>query len=105
VRRLAPRPLRAALDGVLKRAEPATLLARVQSAWPAAAGTGLSDSATPVAERDGVVTLACESAVWANELELLAPDLLERLNDALGEGRSTALLRFRFVVRSGTNQG
>ena len=104
MRRLAPRPLRTALDGVLTSAAPATALARVQSAWPTVAGPGLASSATPVAERDGVVTVACESAVWANELELLAPDLLERLNGALQEGGSGAVSQLRFVVRSGPNQ-
>jgi predicted nucleic acid-binding Zn ribbon protein len=37
----------------------------------------------PVGERDGVVTISCRSAVWAQELDLLGPDLLKRLNEAL----------------------
>ena len=41
-------------------------------------------AARPVSERDGVVTVACESGVWAQELELLGPDLLTRLETALG---------------------
>jgi predicted nucleic acid-binding Zn ribbon protein len=49
----------------------------------------------PVSERAGVVTVACRSAVWAQELELLAPDLLARLNGRLESGRVT---RLRFVV-------
>ena len=105
MRRVAPRPLRAALEGALAHAEPATTIARVQSAWPAVAGAGLASSAAPVAEREGVVTVACESAVWANELELLAPDLLERLNGALQKGGSGPVSRLRFVVRSGPNEG
>jgi predicted nucleic acid-binding Zn ribbon protein len=109
MRRLAPRPLAAALEGVLERAEPATTLARVQSVWRSVAGSGLADLARPVAERDGVVTLACESAVWANELELLAPELLPRLNAALAESGeradgATALRRLRCVVGSGPNR-
>ena len=71
VRRVAPRPLARALEGALRRAEPPTLLARVQASWAAAAGPGLAAAATPVSEREGVVTVACESAVWAQELELL----------------------------------
>jgi predicted nucleic acid-binding Zn ribbon protein len=39
--------------------------------------------AEPVAERDAVVTVACRSATWAQELDLLQPDLLERINAAL----------------------
>ena len=70
-------------------AEPLTLLAAAQSAWPAAAGARVAAEAEPVAERDGVVTIACRSATWAQELDLLQPELLERLNEALSEaGRS-----------------
>ena len=90
MRRRAPRPLAAALEGVLERAEPATTLARVQRVWPRVAGSALADSARPVAERDGVVTVACESAVWANELQLLAGELLPRLNAALAEPGASA---------------
>jgi hypothetical protein len=36
-----------------------------------------------VGERDGVVEVACRSAVWAHELELMGPDLTARLNTSL----------------------
>jgi predicted nucleic acid-binding Zn ribbon protein len=101
VRRPAPRPLRAALEGVLPDARPAGLLAEVQSAWPRVAGEALAGAATPVSERGGTVTLACESAVWAQELELLGADLAERLNARLKEGR---VERLRFVVGSVPNR-
>ena len=103
VRRLAPRPLAVALEGVVGRAEPATQLARAQGAWAEAAGSGLAAFAEPVSERDGVLTVACESAVWAQELELLSADLLARLNAALGDAGNPKLARLRFVVGSGSN--
>ena len=37
---------------------------------------------------DGVVTVACRSATWAQELDLMSPILLEKLREALGRGRS-----------------
>jgi predicted nucleic acid-binding Zn ribbon protein len=37
-----------------------------------------------VAERDGVITVACASAVWAQELDLLSERVVERLNERLG---------------------
>ncbi len=40
MRRLAPRPLAKALEAAVPGAEPATLLARAQTAWPAAVGRG-----------------------------------------------------------------
>ncbi len=92
-----------ALEGVVGRAEPATQLARAQGAWAEAAGSGLAAFAEPVSERDGVLTVACESAVWAQELELLSADLLARLNAALGDSGNPKLARLRFVVGSGSN--
>jgi predicted nucleic acid-binding Zn ribbon protein len=101
MRRLAPRPLSNALDSVLPDVAPDTLLARVQAAWKGVAGPRLAEAAAPVSERDGVVTVACESGVWAQELELLAPDLLAGLQAALA-GPSPA--RLRFVVGSAPNR-
>jgi hypothetical protein len=34
-----------------------------------------------------VVTVSCSAAVWAQELDLLAPAILERLNEMLGTPR------------------
>jgi predicted nucleic acid-binding Zn ribbon protein len=84
VRRRAPRPVGAALDGVTAALAPATLLAEVQRAWPAAAGDVFAQASEPVSERDGVVTVACTSAVWAQELDLLSERVLERLTAELG---------------------
>jgi predicted nucleic acid-binding Zn ribbon protein len=102
VRRLAPRPLGKALDQALPGARPAGLLAEVQSAWPAVAGPALAAAASPVSERAGTVTVACESAVWAQELELLGADLARRLDDAVSDGHVEGL---RFIVSSGANRG
>ena len=50
----------------------------------AAAGEAFAAQSEPVAERDGVVTVACASAVWAQELDLLSERVVERLNERLG---------------------
>ena len=83
MRRRGPRPVSVALERVTDRLAPATLLAEVQRAWPGAAGAFAAEG-EPVAERDGVVTVACASAVWAQELDLLSEEVLARLNAALG---------------------
>jgi predicted nucleic acid-binding Zn ribbon protein len=88
-----PRQLADALARVTAKAAPATTLARLQGSWEGVAGPVIAAEAEPVSERDGVVTVACRSAVWANELELLAPGLVEGLNEALG-GSAVASLRF-----------
>ncbi len=48
-------------------------------------GAAVAAAATPTAERDGVLSVRCESAVWSQELELMSAELLARLNAALGE--------------------
>jgi predicted nucleic acid-binding Zn ribbon protein len=84
VRRLAPRPIAAALTELSRSLAPATTLAGVQAGWPDAVGATIAAEAEPVSEREGVVTVACRSAVWAQELELLGPDIVARLNERLG---------------------
>ena len=99
MRRPGPRPLAIALDRFAAEHAPASTLAQVQACWPAVAGPALAAEAEPVSERDGTVTFPARSAVWAQELDLLSPDLLERLNAALGDGRGeTPLRRLRFVA-------
>ena len=104
MRRLAPRPMRAVLPGAIVNMQPRTLLARVQALWPEVAGPALAAATAPVAEREGVVTVTCESSIWAHELDLLQRDLLDRLDDAMGpvgEGPPTGL---RFKVGSLPNR-
>ena len=104
MRRVAPRPLARALEDTVRHVEPATLLGRVQGVWPAAVGSGLAAAARPTGEREGVVTVGCESAVWAQELELLGPDLLASVNGLLGPGEGDRVTRLRFVIGSAANQ-
>ena len=84
MRRSGPRPLAIALARVTAAAAPATLLAEVQRAWPEAAGEAFAAHAVPVAERSGVITVGCASAVWAQELDLLSERVVDRLNETLG---------------------
>jgi predicted nucleic acid-binding Zn ribbon protein len=83
-RRSAPRSLAPELERIAERVMPATLLAEVQRAWPEAAGPALAAAAQPVSERDGVVTVACGSGVWAQELDLFSERVCGALNERLG---------------------
>lgn len=97
LRRDDPHPLAAALESVRADVAPETLLAAVQGAWDEAVGATVAAQAEPVAERDGVVTVSCRAATWAQELDLLQNDLLERLRGRLAEGPfSDALRGLRF---------
>jgi predicted nucleic acid-binding Zn ribbon protein len=92
VSRSGPRELGASLRAMRERVAPPTLLAAVQSVWAEVVGEAIAAQASPVAERDGVVRVSCASAVWAQELELLAPELAARLAARLE--RPPAALRF-----------
>ena len=95
--RYEPRLLADAFARLRRAAMPPTLLAEVQQCWSKTAGERVASEAAPVAERGGVVTVVCRSSVWAAELTLLAPELVERLNTEL-EGRAK-VRALRFVTR------
>lgn len=85
--RSSPRRLTVALDQIRDELEPESLLGEVQRVWRGAVGPAIAHEAQPTAERGGVVTVSCSASVWAQELDLMAPDILERLNRSLRSGQ------------------
>lgn len=90
-RERGPRQAGSAIGRLADALAPQTLLADVQRVWPDAVGAGVAEQAEPTAAQAGVVTVTCRSSVWAAELDLLAPTLVDQLNAALGEPLVTAL--------------
>jgi predicted nucleic acid-binding Zn ribbon protein len=93
-RRRAPRPAGEAFRAARDRVAPKTGLAGVQAAWTEALGERLAAVATPVSERTGTLTVECTDGVWAQELDLMQDQLLDRLREVLGE-RAPQALKFR----------
>lgn len=93
-----PRSLGSALRRVREESAPRTLLAAAQAAWREAAGEAVAAEAEPVAEREGVITVACRTATWAQELDLLSERLLERINAGLSEPFEGRVERLRFTA-------
>ena len=93
-RRRAPAAAAGAITALVEGLAPASGLAALQRVWPGTVGELVAAQAHPSSERDGVVTVTCSSAVWAQELTLMAPDLAGRLNAALGS-EFVRDLRFR----------
>ena len=89
--RREPRPLAGAVTALADSLRPATGLAAVQAVWPEAVGEAIAREARPVTERDGTVTVACSSSVWAQEIGLMGPSLCDALNARLGSERVTTL--------------
>jgi predicted nucleic acid-binding Zn ribbon protein len=85
--RRSPRSLSFALGSLRDELAPDTLLASVQRVWSSAVGDVIAAEAVPTAARGGVLTVSCGAAVWAQELDLMAPAIIARLNELLPAGR------------------
>jgi predicted nucleic acid-binding Zn ribbon protein len=92
--RRAPRQAGEAFRVARDRVAPKTGLAAVQAAWAEALGERLAAVASPVSERTGTLTVECTDGVWAQELDLMQDQLLDRLREVLGE-RAPQALKFR----------
>jgi predicted nucleic acid-binding Zn ribbon protein len=57
-------------------------------------GERVAAVAAPVSERAGTLTVECADGVWAQELDLMQGQLLQRLREELGD-RAPEALRFR----------
>jgi hypothetical protein len=90
-------PLRPIEDEVrreLSRFGPEAGLGEIVEAWPESVGEGIAANAWPArVARDGSLHVSTSSSAWAFELTQLAPSILERLQERLGES-APAGLRF-----------
>lgn len=57
----------------------------MQAIWADVAGEQIAAVASPVSERGETVVIACRDSVWAQELDLMQVQLLERLRARLGD--------------------
>ena len=84
-------------DGVQKelgRFGPAAGMAELVGVWPSLVGEQIAKNAWPARfARDGTLHVATSSSAWACELSQLAPQLLGRLQEALG-GVAPGAIRF-----------
>jgi hypothetical protein len=93
--RRSPRPVAIAIDRIQAQLAPETLLAEVQQVWGEVVGSAIAGEAEPTSERAGVLTISCAASVWAHELDLMSPVIVERLNAVLRRG---AIARLRCVT-------
>lgn len=89
--RRQPRPIAGALDRLQGDWVPATLLAGIQQRWAAVAGAEIAAVSRPVSEHDGVLTVVCDEAVWAQQLQLLSREIIAALNGELRESKIRTL--------------
>jgi hypothetical protein len=78
----------------LGRFGPAAGMAELVGVWPSLVGEQIAKNAWPARfARDGTLHVATSSSAWAFELSQLAPQLLGRLQEALG-GVAPDAIRF-----------
>ena len=70
---------------------------RVSEVWPAALGKRIGSRALPLRLTRGELLVAVPDAVWRQELSLLAPEIVARLNEKLG---ASVVQRIRLVGAS-----
>ena len=67
-------------------------LAAIVAAWPAAVGAENARRAWPARiARDGTLHVHAADAVWAHQLTMLGPRVLEALRERVGEGAPAAI--------------
>ncbi len=83
-----PRPFGAAIRDLLAERgwERQAAVGGVFGNWARIVGREVAEHTTPTAFEDGVVTIVADSATWAQQVRLLAPTLVKRLNEELGDG-------------------
>ena len=74
--------------------------ARVVADWEELVGPHIAGVARPVRVRGETLYVAVESAAWRNELSLMRPQLLRKLNAGRSEGR---IERIMFLQPEGRN--
>jgi len=57
----------------------------VFSRWEAIVGKDVGQHVTPESFADGRLVVRTDSTAWATQMKLLAPDVVRRLNEVLGE--------------------
>ena len=59
---------------------------RIYSDWPGVVGPEVAAHSAVEGFEDGTLAIRADSSAWAKQLQLLAPGLVRRLNDELGQG-------------------
>ena len=59
--------------------------------WPELVGDHVGEHCTPESFADGKLVVRTDATAWATELRMLAPTVVRRLNEELGDGTVTVI--------------
>lgn len=62
---------------------PDTRIAAIQRIWQGVVGPVIAERCRPVLEHEGTVRVGCSSSVWAQELDLMSSEVVDRLNQQI----------------------
>jgi predicted nucleic acid-binding Zn ribbon protein len=87
-RREDPQPLTGAIDGLIEGRgwQQRAAMGSVFGRWEEIVGRDLAAHTRPDSFADGELAVIADSTAWATQVRLLAPMLVRRLNDELGDG-------------------
>lgn len=87
-RRDDPLPLTAAVGGLLSARgwREKAAVGAVFGHWPDIVGPQLARHTKPESFESGELTVSADSAAWATQVRLMAPQILKRLGEELGHG-------------------
>jgi predicted nucleic acid-binding Zn ribbon protein len=72
--------------------QPSVAVGGVIGRWDAVVGPDIAGHCNPVSFDDGVLVVQAESTAWATQVRLLAPTLLRRLAEEVGEDTVTKVV-------------
>lgn len=101
-----PLPVSALLETVFagKPAQARIREARAWLFWEEAVGAHIASKATPVAFRDGTLTIRVSNSPWMQQLSLMKHDIISSLNAAMGEDLVTDLFFRQGIVHKWTDE-
>jgi len=96
VKRKEAVPLSSILDAFLEslRIPHVGFLVSLRKRWPEVAGTLVSRNATPLALRNGVLTVVVRNHAWAQELGMSRTTMIGRIRETVGEKIQVSDIRF-----------
>ena len=70
---------------------PADVVSTLVARWRDIVGPAIAQHATVTSVRDGECTIVVDGSAWATQLRYGSTDLIERVNEACGEGSVTSV--------------
>ena len=89
VARRTPRPITLSIQELVQRVRPATVLTEVQAVW--------SEATQLIGVKNGELLVQCESSLWSQEISLLAPQIIRKINQRISAEQPIEKVRCKVI--------